>query len=51
MDYFDRMLGYIRTASITDAIDILIVAFLIYRVTKLLKDTSAERLVKAFLLL
>lgn len=46
MDYFDRMLGYIRTASVTDAIDILIVAFLIYRVMKLLKDTSAERLVK-----
>ena len=40
------MLDYIRTASITDAIDILIVAFLIYKVMKLLKDTSAERLIK-----
>lgn len=46
MDYLDNMLGYIRTASITDAIDILIVAFLIYKVMKLLKDTSAARLIK-----
>lgn len=46
MDYLDKMLDYIRTASINDAVDILIVAFLIYKVMKLLKDTSAERLIK-----
>lgn len=42
---------YFKTATLTDVIDILIVAYVLYRVMKLLKDTSAERLVKGVLVL
>ena len=35
----------------TDIIDILIVAYIIYRIMKLLKDTSAERLIKGIIIL
>ena len=37
--------------SFIDIIDILIVAYIIYRVMKLLKDTSAERLIKGIIIL
>ncbi|MCQ5129661.1 diadenylate cyclase CdaA [Butyricicoccus faecihominis] len=43
--------GYLRTISFVDVIDILLVAYILYRVMKLLKDTSAERLVKGILVL
>lgn len=44
-------LDYLRTASLIDVIDILIVAYIVYRVIKLLRGTSAERLVKGVLVL
>ena len=34
-----------------DVVDILVVAYIIYRVMKLLKDTSAERLIKGIIIL
>lgn len=40
-----------RTMSPIDVVDILIVAYIIYRVMKLLKDTSAARLTKGILIL
>lgn len=40
-----------RTISFIDILDILIVAYIIYRVMKLLKDTSAERLIKGIIIL
>lgn len=40
-----------RTMSPIDVVDILIVAYIIYRVMKLLKDTSAARLAKGILIL
>ncbi len=42
---------YLKTISPMDVIDIFIVAYVIYRVIKLLKDTSAERLVKGIIVL
>jgi len=42
---------YLKTISPTDILDICIVAYIIYRVIKLLKDTSAERLVKGIIVL
>lgn len=44
-------LSYLSTFSWRDLIDVLIVAFILYKVIKLLKDTSAERLVKGILIL
>lgn len=41
----------LQTAGIMDAVDILIVAYIIYRMMKLLKDTSAARLAKGILVL
>lgn len=41
----------LQTAGIMDAVDILIVAYIIYRIMKLLKDTSAARLVKGIIVL
>ncbi|MDO4269606.1 MAG: diadenylate cyclase CdaA [Eubacteriales bacterium] len=41
----------LRGATFMDVIDILLVAYIIYRVMKLLKDTSAERLVKGIIVL
>lgn len=45
------MFDQFRTMSPIDVVDILIVAYLIYRVMKLLKDTSAARLAKGILIL
>ncbi len=42
---------YLKTISPMDVIDIFIVAYIIYRLIKLLKDTSAERLVKGIIVL
>lgn len=44
-------LSYLKTISFPDVIDILLVAYILYRVMKLLKDTAAERLVKGILVL
>ena len=40
-----------RTMTPIDVVDILVVAYIIYRVMKLLKDTSAARLAKGILIL
>lgn len=40
-----------RTISFIDVVDILLVAYIIYRLMKLLKDTSAERLFKGIIVL
>lgn len=44
-------LSYLKTISFPDVIDILLVAYILYRIMKLLKDTAAERLVKGVLVL
>jgi len=48
---FMSSFDYLKTISVFDVIDILIVAYVIYRAMKLLKDTSAERLVKGIIVL
>ena len=45
------MFDQFRTMSPIDVVEILIVAYIIYRVMKLLKDTSAARLAKGILIL
>ena len=51
LDSFLSAFNQFRTISFIDIIDILIVAYIIYRVMKLLKDTSAERLIKGITIL
>ena len=51
LDFFFSAFNQFRTISFIDIIDILIVAYIIYRVMKLLKDTSAERLIKGIIIL
>ena len=51
LDSFFSAFNQFLTISFIDIIDILIVAYIIYRVMKLLKDTSAERLIKGIIIL
>ena len=51
LDSLRRSVDSLRTAGLMDVIDILIVAYIIYRLMKLLKDTSAARLVKGIIVL
>ena len=51
LESFFSAFNQFRTISFIDIIDILIVAYIIYRVMKLLKDTSAERLIKGIIIL
>lgn len=51
LDSFFSAFNQFRTKSFIDIIDILIVAYIIYRIMKLLKDTSAERLIKGIIIL
>ena len=51
LDSFFSAFNQFRTISFIDNLDILIVAYIIYRVMKLLKDTSAERLIKGIIIL
>ena len=51
LDTFFSAFNQFRTISFIDILDILIVAYIIYRVMKLLKDTSAERLIKGIIIL
>ena len=44
-------LSYVSIAGINDLIDILVVAFVIYKLISLLRDTAAERLLKGIALL
>ena len=38
MEFVEKLFVYVQTASVADVIDILIVAFLIYKVMTLLRD-------------
>lgn len=49
--YFLRMLNYLSTISFWDVIDILIVAYLFYKVIDLVRKTSSYNLAKGILLL
>lgn len=51
LDSFFSAFNQFRTISFIDILDILIVAYIIYRFMKLLKDTSAERLIKGIIIL
>ena len=51
LDSFFSAFNQFRTISFIYIIDILIVAYIIYRIMKLLKDTSAERLIKGIIIL
>ena len=51
LDSFFSAFNQFRTISFIVIIDILIVAYIIYRIMKLLKDTSAERLIKGIIIL
>lgn len=47
----NNVLSYISIAGINDLIDILVVAFIIYKVISVLRDTAAERLIKGIIIL
>lgn len=49
--FFRQILSVFEDFSIFDLIDILLIAYLIYRATKLVRETRAEQLVKGILLL
>lgn len=51
MEFIEFIWQNIRSAMITDVIDILIVAYLLYRAAKLIKDTSAARIIRGVLVL
>ena len=51
LDSFFSAFNQFRTISFIDILYILIVSYIIYRVMKLLKDTSAERLIKGIIIL
>lgn len=43
---FDNVTGFLSTLRFTDFIDIIVVAFIIYNVSKFIRDTRAEQLIK-----
>lgn len=45
-EIINSAISYISIAGINDLIDILVVAFIIYKLISLLRDTAAERLIK-----
>ncbi len=49
--FWDNITSVIRTFNINDAIDIIIVAFLVYQGIKIIRDTRASQLVKGILVL
>ena len=51
MDFWEKYWLYIKNGSVTDLIDILIVAFLIYHLLRFVRGTSAERLLKGVVIL
>ncbi|MBO5744093.1 MAG: diadenylate cyclase CdaA [Clostridia bacterium] len=50
-EFFGRIFDHIRIVQITDYIDILIVAFVIYHGIKLIKETRASQLIKGIIAL
>lgn len=51
MEFLDKIILYMKTGSINDIVDILIMTILIYQLLMFVKDTSAERLIKGLLIL
>lgn len=51
MAFWQSCLSVIKTITVFDVIDILIVAFLIYKLIQLLRETRAEQLVKGIIIL
>ena len=49
--FWQSCLSVIKTITVFDVIDILIVAFLIYKLIQLLRETRAEQLVKGIIIL
>ena len=49
--YFSSFIDLIPTIKIMDVLDILVVAFIVYKVTTMVHTTSAARIAKAILLL
>lgn len=49
--FFQEMISAIPTPSVTDIVDILVVAFLIYKILQVVHSTSASRVAKSILLL
>ena len=50
MDILNKITNLFQTIWITDIIDILIIAFIIYKVIQLLKETRAEQVLKGFII-
>ena len=48
---FNAFLGVMKTFGVTDVLDVTIVAFIIYSLIKLIRETRAEQLVKGILIL
>ena len=51
MDFFTSIMEQLRFATVLDALDILIVAAFIYWIIKLMRNTSAARILKGVLVL
>ncbi len=51
MELLNSLLQYVHWIALSDLIDILIMSYLIYKVMDLLRDTSAERLVKGIVVI
>ena len=55
MDYlvelWNKAVGLMGTFGISDVLDIVVIAFLIYSLVKLVRETRAEQLVKGILIL
>ncbi|MBP3311785.1 MAG: diadenylate cyclase CdaA [Butyricicoccus sp.] len=51
MEFWEKYWLYVKNGSITDLIDILIIAFLVYYLLRFVRNTSAERLVKGIVIL
>ncbi|MCL2023324.1 MAG: diadenylate cyclase CdaA [Oscillospiraceae bacterium] len=49
--FFNQALGILRSFNVPDALDIILLTFLFYKLIKLLRDTRAVQLIKGFLLI
>ncbi|HEX2938011.1 MAG TPA: diadenylate cyclase CdaA [Ruminiclostridium sp.] len=49
-NFFQTILSVIKTISISDIIDILLVSFLLYKAIQLIRETRAEQLIKGIIL-
>lgn len=48
---WDTFLGLIKSFQVTDALDIILVSFILYNAIKLVRETRAEQLIKGLLIL